>query len=1057
MKKVNIGIENVTEIFQIADVHIRTLKRHDEYKKVFENLYEEVEKRKTQGSVIAVLGDVVHAKTDLTPELVDVASNFLRRLSSVAPVILIPGNHDENLVNHDRMDSLTPIVKNIDTSRIYYSRETETFDVGGVAFAHMSQLDKPKNYPKANSIPDSKPKVALYHGVVNGATTDTGWTLSSEKVNVGMFEGYDMALLGDIHKRQFLDSNERVLYSGSLVQQNHGEPVSGHGVNLWSIEDKDVEFIPVKNEYGFYTLDVENGAYPVPEDVPKKPRLRLHVQNTDPVETKRIVADLRKMYDVQEVSVNRSGVSSSLESENGESSLEIGNVQDVERQNELIESYLTGSQNVSEEVLQSIRSINRELNSEVKKWENRSLNWKLKRFEFSNMFSYGEGNAIDFTQANGIIGIFADNASGKSSILDAISYCLFDRCSRTRKSKKVLNNDSDWFSSKAVLEINGKEYVIERSGEKKGHQGRVPVDVNFYVKEDGGNTTSLNGERRRETNKNIREYIGEYEEFITTALSTQTDGTVFVEKTQAERKDMLSRFIGIDVFDKLHGKAKDRRREATTLLKEYEGDNLSQDISSAEKRHEKALSAYKKLSSKEEALEKKIEVKNEKLVSLNQKLKDVSVEDVDISSLKEKKTRLEDKKESVAEDVEHFHIKKRELQQPLEGYKELLESSFDIEKVKNRYEKWKNKKEKLSGNKTRAKNLKERRRQLKDSIEHIKSHSEFDPDCKYCVQRNEKDAKKLEEYQKDLRSVESEFQNVMSESKTLKEEVEDESPKEDFERVEEIQEKIETIEGKVENFKSKANEKEVKLSEVKSNLSTVRSQIEEYKKKKEDLKHNQEIRAKIEPVKEEISSLEKEKKKVSKEAREKHSDMKVAERDKEEAARKLKKYRKLKKENRAYEYYLEATKRDGVPYELIGRAMPTIESEVNSILSSMVDFTVSMELDGKNVDAFISYNEEDTWPLEIASNFERFISSLAIRIALINVANLPSPNFLAIDEGFSSADRTNLNNMGLLFDYLKTQFQFAVVISHVDMMRDMVDDLMEIRSSGSEKSKVTYI
>jgi len=1056
MKTVDIGVENVTEIFQIADVHIRTLKRHDEYKEVFENLYEEIENRKTEGSVIALLGDIVHAKTDLTPELVDVASNFLKRLSSVAPVILIPGNHDENLVSPDRMDSLTPIVRNIDTSRIYYSRETEVFDVGGVAFIHMSQLDKPKNYPKANSIPDSKPKVALYHGVVNGAVTDTGWTLSSEEVNAGMFEGYDITLLGDIHKRQFLDSNERVLYSGSLVQQNHGEPVSGHGVNFWDVGNKEVEFIPVENDYGFYTLDVENGAYPVPEDVPKKPRLRLRVKNTDPVETKRIVADLRKMYDVQEVSVNRSGIGGSVQNQNGESSLEIGNVQDTERQNELIETYLTDSQNVSEEVLQNIRSINRDLNSEVKKWENRSLSWKLKRFEFSNMFSYGEDNTIDFTQANGIIGIFADNASGKSSILDAVSYCLFDRCSRTRKSKKVLNNDSDWFSSKAVLEINGKEYVIERSGEKKGHQGRVPVDVNFYVKEETGSTTSLNGKRRRDTNRIIREYIGEYEDFVTTALSTQTDGTVFVEKTQAERKDMLSRFIGIDVFDRLHDKAKERRREATTLLKEYEGDSLSEDIASAEKRYERALDAYQKFSKKEEDLEDKIESKNKRLVSLNQKLRDVPGEDVDISSLKERKSQLENEKESVKDKVEHFQIKKREKQQPLEGYKELLENSFDVKEVERRYKRWKEKKEQLAENKTRAKNLKDRRSQLKDSIEHIESHSEFDPDCKYCVRRNEKDAKKLEEYKQDLQSVESKFQTIISKSKKLKEKVNDESAKEDYERVNEIQGKIESIKTKVNGFQSKANEKEVELSKVESKLSNVQSQIEGYEKRKEDIKHNRKVQGKIDPLKDEIFELEEEKKEASSMAREKHSEMKVAERDKEEATQKLNKYRKLKKENRAYEYYLEATKRDGVPYELIGRAMPTIESEVNSILSSMVEFTVSMELDGKNVDAFINYGE-DTWPLEIASNFERFISSLAIRIALINVANLPSPNFLAIDEGFSSADRTNLNNMGLLFDYLKTQFQFAVVISHVDMMRDMVDDLMEIRSSGKEKSKVTYI
>ena len=47
------------------------------------------------------------------------------------------------------------------------------------------------------------------------------------------------------------------------------------------------------------------------------------------------------------------------------------------------------------------------------------------------MFSYGENNFVDFTKLNGIVGIFAPNASGKSSLLDALSFCLFDTSSKS--------------------------------------------------------------------------------------------------------------------------------------------------------------------------------------------------------------------------------------------------------------------------------------------------------------------------------------------------------------------------------------------------------------------------------------------------------------------------------------------------------------------------------------------------------------------------------------------------------------------------------------------------
>ena len=75
---------------------------------------------------------------------------------------------------------------------------------------------------------------------------------------------------------------------------------------------------------------------------------------------------------------------------------------------------------------------------------------------------------------------------------------------------------------------------------------------------------------------------------------------------------------------------------------------------------------------------------------------------------------------------------------------------------------------------------------------------------------------------------------------------------------------------------------------------------------------------------------------------------------------------------------------------------------------------------------------------------EKFISSLAIRVALIKISNLPRPNFLAIDEGFGNLDSENINSLSMLFDYLKTEFDFVIIISHIDIMKDMVNNLIEI-------------
>ena len=67
----------------------------------------------------------------------------------------------------------------------------------------------------------------------------------------------------------------------------------------------------------------------------------------------------------------------------------------------------------------------------------------------------------------------------------------------------------------------------------------------------------------------------------------------------------------------------------------------------------------------------------------------------------------------------------------------------------------------------------------------------------------------------------------------------------------------------------------------------------------------------------------------------------------------------------------------------------------------------------------------------------------------INISNLPRPNFLAIDEGFGNMDSDNLNSVYMLFQYLKSQFQFCFIVSHIESMRDTVDSLLEIKKENN--------
>ena len=77
------------------------------------------------------------------------------------------------------------------------------------------------------------------------------------------------------------------------------------------------------------------------------------------------------------------------------------------------------------------------------------------------------------------------------------------------------------------------------------------------------------------------------------------------------------------------------------------------------------------------------------------------------------------------------------------------------------------------------------------------------------------------------------------------------------------------------------------------------------------------------------------------------------------------------------------------------------------------------------------------------------MASLAIRVALINVSTLPKASILMIDEGFGSLDETNIEACGKLLQSLKKWFRNIVVISHIDAIKDIVDNTIDITKKGA--------
>ena len=119
----------MVRIAHFGDTHIKNLKYHYEYRKVFDDAYRIL--REQNVDYIVHCGDLAHTKTQLSPEYFKLATEFLDSLANIAPTHVILGNHDGNLRNSTRQDAITPIVEALKNPGLFlhkYSGEVKLED-----------------------------------------------------------------------------------------------------------------------------------------------------------------------------------------------------------------------------------------------------------------------------------------------------------------------------------------------------------------------------------------------------------------------------------------------------------------------------------------------------------------------------------------------------------------------------------------------------------------------------------------------------------------------------------------------------------------------------------------------------------------------------------------------------------------------------------------------------------------------------------------------------------------------------------------------------------------
>lgn len=1036
-------------VVHIADTHIRNLKHHDELKYVLELISGSLAEHKPD--LIVHVGDVVDNKVSISPELISMVAEFFNMLSQHAPVIVVPGNHDGLVHNLGRMTALRPIFEVMDNSRIKFMEKTSTHIVGNLAF-HSLSIFEPQDEWKSLKFPKDKNivNVGLYHGTVGHVKTDSNFHMEGE-VDLSEFSKFDFLMLGHIHMTQQVDTEGRAWYCGSTMQCSHDEAVE-KGYLLWDINGRDefsVKKVMFANPKPFQTIQILDANELINnfDHFKLLPNCRLRIVVNDPNFT---LTDEDNIKKILRAKVNFSSVqfikgvgAKRQDIENSIQSIELNK---LEVQQSLIAEHLTTILDVKDDkLIQDILAVNAKLFSEEDVDEyvlKRNTEFKIKTLGWSNMFSYGHDNEIDFDdfQTNTIIGIFGENFSGKSSIIDVLCFVLWGEVTKDiEKNVEMMRTGTKESSAYIEFEHGNRRFKVERAL-KKSKSGTVKGELEFYAV---GEENKLE-DKKKNTDKEIITFVGDFNDFLMTSFMSQFSGMMFVNEKSAARREILKRILNLGVFDKRVEKLNKeiyyldtkRRNEYQEGLDE-EVQKMRVQIESFDAELESKRDLYKEVDRQVLEYQKfdtMVQTEKERLSGMNE-VEFVRIDEKSIlANYLAKKREIFGMLDSLVPPVQPRWFVKHD------GVRGLMR---EIDEVKAKINEWDSRRSKVISS-------------IKDLEKTISGYEtkNVDEDIPCLnVSENMVTSCSLAEYYVSSKNITEQKRKELS---ILKQSLVciDEFESGEIDRSRDF---VKILQGRLEAWK-RFDTRLVEFNKdgviYHAKLDVASRVATEYRlavQKNKKFEQTKDQRVKYEKLNED-NKLNLSKLQDAKRQRDEITREGQILRDRKSAMLERLKVI-LEKEKQFQDDLYRATVvktlhkvfvgNSGLTIAIMKKFIPMINAQANEILSEMSDIVLKLEATEKDtiVLSFTNGGSEDR-SVGTSSGAERTMISIALRMALAAITSLPTSNLFILDEPATAFDEKRLIDFEKVIHVVKSRFPYVIMITHIEALKEYVDTVM---------------
>ena len=655
-------------------------------------------------------------------------------------------------------------------------------------------------------------------------------------------------------------------------------------------------------------------------------------------------------------------------------------------------------------------------------------------------------NKINFEKLSGLVGIFGKNYSGKSSIIDSVLYSIFNTTSKgERKNVHIINQNKDYAKCKISLQAGHDEFNIIRNLNKYTKKSRggetieAKVDLDFS-KTTGGVTESLNGTTRNESDANIRKRFGNIDDFFLTSMSTQMDSMAFLREGSTKRKEIVAKFLDLQIFDQKHKLAKKEATEIRAVIKRMESKKFNQRIQKKSDLLEDIRRDIDEQIDKCKVYNDSIERFDGELAEINDLISSIPAEIININDvLSEIKVKDQVKAQILRDNLEIL-AKIQKDQEFITNYAKFLEG-YDFDR--------------LTDLKQKHTQILVEKRQVSDQEKQTKAK----------IQRQEKKLKLLDgipcgdkyktcKFICDANKAKDSLPATREELKNLKADLLQIQLKANFLNLDDIDKKIEEYTQATKSKEKSARSLEknrMMLERNRTKIELLKNQLNSLSEKKKQYDENREAIENKETLFKEQSALTKKKSKVQSDLNKCNSltqEYLIEEATAKQVIKSLheekNEFKEMQEEWIAYDTFINCMHPNGISYEIIQQKLPVINGEIAKILANIVDFEVFFENDAKKLELYIKHPNYGKRPLSMGSGAEKTIASMAIRLAMIAITNLPKSELFILDEPATALDQEHMEGFVRLLGMIKNQFKTVLIISHLDHLKDVVDMTIDI-------------